>query len=108
MTKTISDKLEYLKSGYISTQNDINIKTVQNSKTGYVSTQNKIKIKAVEKSKSGYDSNIYKAGNVTTIETQTTIIIDEVEKQIMSYQEQKDSIAEYNRLAVLKYNSQYI
>ena len=108
LTKTISDKLEYLKSGYISTQNDINIKTVQNSKTGYVSTQNKIKIKAVEKSKSGYDSNIYKAGNVTTIETQTTIIIDEVEKQIMSYQEQKDSIEGYNRLAVLKYNSQYI
>lgn len=108
LTKIISDKLEYLKSGYFSTQNDINIKTVQNSKTGYVSTQNKIKIKAVEKSKSGYDSNIYKAGNVTTIETETTIKKDEVKKHLSSYQEQKKTIAEYNRLAVQNYNAKHI
>lgn len=107
LTKTISDKLEYLKSGYISTQNDINIKTVQNSKTGYVSTQNKIRNKVVEKSKSGYDSNIYKAGNVTTIKTETTIKNDEVTKPFSSYQEQKKTITEYNRLTVQNYNAKY-
>lgn len=104
LTKIISDKLEYLKTGYISTQNDIKTKTVQNSKTGYVSTLNKIKIKEVEKNKSGYDSNIYIVGNVTTTASETTIKNDEVLKPLLSYQDQKKVIAEFNRLAVENYN----
>ncbi|PTS96002.1 hypothetical protein DBR27_16630, partial [Flavobacterium sp. HMWF030] len=73
LTKIISDKLENLKIGYISTQNEIQNKAIKNSKTGYVSTQNKNNIKVIEKNKSGYDSNIYKAGNITTTESETTI-----------------------------------
>jgi hypothetical protein len=88
LTKIISDKLEYLKSGYISTQNDT-------------------KIKVVENSKSGYHSNIYKDGNVTTLETESSIKKDEVKKPLLSYQEQKKSIAEYNRLAVQNFNAKY-
>ncbi|UUW10233.1 hypothetical protein NLG42_05365 [Flavobacterium plurextorum] len=33
---------------------------------------------------------------------------DEVKKQLLSYKEQRESIEEYNRLAVLNYNSRYV
>lgn len=107
LTKTISDKIEYLKTGYISTQNSIKTKTLHNSKTGYISKPNITKIKAVEKSKSGYNSNIYKAGNVTTTKSKASNKNDEVKKPLSSYQEQKKAIAEHNRLAVQNYNAKY-
>lgn len=107
ITKTISDKLEYLKSGYISTYKNTESKARKKNKTGYISTQKKTKTKTFKKNKIGYVSNIYKDGIITTIETNPYIINDEVKKQSLSYKEQKESIAEHNRLAILKYNSRY-
>ncbi|MEZ4876380.1 MAG: hypothetical protein R2805_02340 [Flavobacterium sp.] len=105
LTKAISDKLEYLKSGYISTQKEIEIKAIGNINTGYISTHNNNKTNLFENSKSGYHSNIYKDGIVTSTELETNIKKDEVKKLLLSYQEQKKAIEEYNRLAVLNYNS---
>jgi len=88
LTKIISDKLEHLKSGYISTHKSTESKVSENKKTGYI-------------------SNIYKGGIVTSTETKTTIENDEVKKQLLSHKEQKELIIEHNRLAVLSYNSRY-
>jgi hypothetical protein len=107
LTKIISDKLEYLKSGYISEQKEFENKVNENDKSGYISKLNDKKIKLVEKSKSGYHSNIYKGGNVTSKENETTIKNDEVKKPLMSYKDQKKAIEEYNRLAVQNYNAKY-
>lgn len=107
LTKIISSKLEHLKSGYISTHKSTESKANENNKTGYISTQNKTKTKSIKKNKNGYISNIYKGGIVTSTETKTTIENDEVKKQLLSYKEQKELIAEHNRLAVLSYNSKY-
>jgi hypothetical protein len=107
LTKIISDKLKHLKSGYISTHNSTESKASENNKTGYISTQNKTITKSIKKNKNGYISNIYKGGIVTSTETKTTIENDVVAKPLLSYKEQKESITEYNRLAVLSYNSRY-
>lgn len=108
LTKTISDKLEYLKSGYISTQKEIEIKAIGNKNTGYISTHNNNKTILFENSKSGYHSNIYKDGIVTSTELETNIKKDEVKKPLLSYQEQKKAIEEHNRLVILNYNSRGI
>lgn len=77
LDKIIFDKLEYLKTGAISTHKE-------NVKTGAV-------------------SNMYKDGICTEKVSEN----DEVKKPISSYQEQKKAIAEHNRLAVQKYNARY-
>jgi len=81
LDKIVSDKLEFLKTGAISTHNN-------NIKTGAI-------------------SNIYKGGICTTSEISVVGLLD-IEKRVVktpkSYQEQKESISEHNRLAVIKYN----
>lgn len=81
LNKIIFDKLEYLKTGAISTQK--------------------------ENIKSGAVSNIYKGGICTQNSNQKAPLNDEVAKPFSSYQEQKEAIAEYNRLSVQNYNAKY-
>ena len=70
-------------------------------------TQNESKAKSFQNIKSGYYSTIYKGGNVTNIETETSNKNVEVRNPFSSYQIQKKTIAEHNRLAVQNYNAKY-
>ena len=79
LDKIILNKLEFLKSGAISTHS-------KNIKSGAI-------------------SNIYKGGICTKTENSVLALL--VNKKVQfntSYQEQKKAITEYNRLAVIRYN----
>lgn len=79
LDKIIFKKLEFLKSGAISTHS------------------RNIKSSAI--------SNIYKGGICTKKENSViALLLDKKEELKNSYQEQKKAIAEHNRLAVIRYN----
>ena len=120
----ITNKIELLKSGYVSTVKSKSNHINESKKSGYNSTKKNNPTKEVEKTKSGYHSNYYIGGNVTNLEncnTDNTGIRESIKtplktktetkiklaghKTLLSYSEQKKIVDAHNAIAVALWNA---